>query len=143
MATYERSRETSAPPDRVWQMWSDTSTWPQWNPDVRAITLDGPFDTGTSGSMTTGRGTHKIRLDAVVAGRSFDLVTSPVPATAFRFHCEITPSGSGSRISQSVSMSGLLAPIFAPMMGSRIAKSFEPILAGLGSAAESAPEGNP
>jgi Polyketide cyclase / dehydrase and lipid transport len=143
MASYERSRDTSAPSDRVWQIWSDTSTWPQWNPDVRAITLDGPFDTGTTGSMTTGQGTHKIRLESVVAGRSFDLVTSPVPATAFRFHFEITPSGSGSRISQSVSMSGLLAPIFAQMMGNRIAKSFEPILAGLAGAAESTPKDNP
>ena len=140
MATYERSRETSAAPDRVWQIWSDTSTWPQWNPDIRAITLDGPFVSGTTGSMTTGQGTHKIHLENVVAGRSFDLVTSPVPATTFRFHCEIAPSGSGSRISQSVSMSGLLAPIFGPMMGNRVAKSFEPILAALGGAAESAPK---
>jgi hypothetical protein len=26
---------------------------------------------------------------------SFDLVTSPIPATTFRFHCEITPAGAG------------------------------------------------
>jgi hypothetical protein len=138
LATHERSRETSAPPGRVWQIWSDTSTWPHWNPDIRAVSLDGPFATGTTGSMTTGQGTHQIRLESVLDGRSFDLVTSPVPATTFRFHCEVTPSGAGSRVSQSVAMSGLLAPIFSPMMGGRIAQSFDPILAGLAKAAESA-----
>lgn len=86
--------------------------------------------------MTTGQGTHDIQLDNVVAGRSFDLITSPVPATTFRFHCEVAPAGSGSRISQGVTMSGLLAPIFSPLMGGRIAKAFEPILQGLARAAE-------
>jgi uncharacterized protein YndB with AHSA1/START domain len=136
MAAHERSRDTSAPPGRVWQVWSDPTTWPQWNPDVRAIDLDGPFEAGVTGSMTTGQGTHQIRLENVLGGRSFDLVTSPIPATTFRFHCEVTPTGSGSRISQGVSMSGLLAPIFSPLMGKRIAQSFEPILSGLAGAAE-------
>jgi hypothetical protein len=88
--------------------------------------------------MTTGQGTHEIRLANVLGGRSFDLITAPVPATSFRFHCEVTPAGAGSRISQGVSMSGLLAPIFSPLIGGRIAKSFDPILAGLAGAAETA-----
>ena len=33
-------------------------------------------------------------------------------------------------------MSGLLAPIFSPLMGERVAASFEPILAGLAKEAE-------
>jgi hypothetical protein len=127
---------TAALPDRVWSIWSDVSTWPSWNPDVRAISLDGPFASGTTGSMTTGAGTHAIRLEGVVPGSAFELVTSPVPATTFRFHCEVTPDGDGSRIGQSVTMSGLLAPIMSPMMGNRIASSFEGILAGLARAAE-------
>ena len=88
--------------------------------------------------MTTGAGTHEIRLENVVAGRSFDLVTSPIPATTFRFHCEITPAAEGSTISQGLSMSGLLAPIFSPLMGNRIANSFGPILDGLAREAEHA-----
>ena len=137
--THERSRETAASPDRVWGIWSDTGTWPGWNPDVREVALNGPFASGTTGTMTNRAGTHAITLENVVSGRSFDLVTSPVPATAFRFHCEVTPAGAGSRISQAVSMSGLLAPIFSPMMGGRIAGSFEAILAGLAKEAERAP----
>ena len=136
MATHERSRKTTATADRIWSIWSDVSTWPRWNPDVRTVSLDGPFATGTTGSMTTGAGTHTIRLENVVQGRSFDLVTSPMPATTFRFHCEVTPDGQGSTISQGVTMSGMLGPIMSPMMGNRIAGSFEGILAGLAAEAE-------
>jgi hypothetical protein len=120
----------------VWSIWSDVSTWPSWNPDVREVSLDGPFATGTAGSMTTGAGTHAIHLENVESGRSFDLVTAPVPATTFRFHCEVTPDGTGSRMSQGVTMSGLLAPVMGPMMGNRIAGSFDPILEGLAREAE-------
>jgi hypothetical protein len=138
MAIHRRSRQSTAPPEAVWRIWSDTNTWPTWNPDVRTVSLEGPFTTGTTGSMTTGAGTHRIRLENVVSGRSFDLVTSPIPATTFRFHCEVTPADGGSTISQGLSMSGLLAPIFSPLMGNRIASSFEPILAGLAREAEHA-----
>src|SRR5579862_4145871 len=105
MAMHQRSMETSAAAEAVWRIWSDTGTWPQWNPMVRAISLDGPFQSGTSGTMTTGQGTHGIRLENVTPGRSFDLVTSPIPATTFRFHCEVDANGGGSRISQGVAMS--------------------------------------
>jgi hypothetical protein len=135
---HERSLTTTASPDTVWEIWSNPSTWPQWNPDIRAVSLDGPFTSGTTGEMTTGQGTHRIQLDGVVPQRSFDLVTSPVPATTFRFHCEVDPEASGSRVTQRVSMSGLLAPIMSPLMGNRIAAGFEPILAGLKQAAEDA-----
>jgi hypothetical protein len=92
--------------------------------------------TGTTGSMTTGAGTHDIRLENVDDGHVFDLVMSPIPATSFRFHCEVMPQGSGSTIMQGLTMSGLLVPIMSPMMGYRIAGSFEGILAGLARAAE-------
>ena len=137
MAAHERSRDTSASPDRVWRIWSNTSTWPTWNPDVRQVTLAGPFASGTIGRMTTGARTHQIRLENVVESRSFDLVTAVMPGTTFRFHCEVVPSGAGSRISQGIRMSGVLAPIFSPMMGGRIAQSFGAILDGLARAAES------
>ena len=139
MATHERSRETSAQPGRIWTIWSDTSTWPRWNPGVKDITLNGPFETGTTGSMTTTRGENKIQLDDVIPGRSFDLVTSPLPATTFRFHCEVVPSSEGSRISQGVTMGGVLGPVFSALMGNRVAAEFDPILAGLASEAENEP----
>ncbi len=138
MASYGKTLETNATPDRVWRLWSDVSTWPQWNPDVKEIEISGPFADGTTGTMTTrSGGSHAISLEEVQPGRSFQLETSVLPLTRFAFVCEIKPSGEGrSTISQTLNMRGPLGPIFSAIMGKRIANGFEPILGGLKKAAE-------
>jgi len=138
MSGHERSLQTSAPAEKVWRIWSDTSTWPHWNPDVTTISLEGSSAGGTAGSMTTrAGGTHRIRLEQVEPNRGFTLVTSPAPLSTFHFRCEIQPAAEGSRISQGVSMSGPLGWLFSWLMGARIADGFTPILDGLQQKAES------
>ena len=137
MASYAQSRETKAPAERVWRLWSDTSTWPSWNPDVQQVKLDRPLGSGATGTMQTrSGGTHNIAIRDVEPGRSFVLQSDGVPATKLLFKCEVAPLPAGSRISQSVTLQGPLSFIFGPMMGGRIAQSFRPLLQGLASAAE-------
>jgi hypothetical protein len=140
MAAHSRSLDTTADPSTLWRLWSDTSTWQEWNPDVQAVHLDGPFAPGTTGTMSTkSGGTHRIQIERVEPGRSFSLRASAMPLTPFVFHCEIAPTGSGgATISQGVTMQGPLAPIFSAMMGNQVANSFLPILQGLAVAAERA-----
>jgi uncharacterized protein YndB with AHSA1/START domain len=142
MASHGRTLKASASPERVWQIWSDVSTWPHWNPDVLSVSIDGPFASGTHGRMTTkAGGTHDITLRDVDPGRSFELETSPIPLGRFHFACEVRPSGAhASTISQSISIHGPLGPLYSAMMGPRIAQGFEPILSGLKSAAEAEAE---
>lgn len=141
-AAHERAREVAAPASRVWSIWTDTSTWPQWNPDVSSITLDGPFAGGITGRMTTrssGGRTHAIRLVDVQPGRQFSLETKPVPGATFTFVCCVFETGaSSSRITQGVDIRGPMGPLFRPMMGNRIAAGFEPILQALALRAEMA-----
>jgi polyketide cyclase/dehydrase/lipid transport protein len=132
-----RSRETTAPPEHVWKLWSDPSTWPDWNPDVLSINLEGPFAAGTPGQMRTrAGGAHRIRLDSVEPGRAFQLTAAALPLSPLSFRCEIAPSGSGSRISQGVTINGPLAFVLSPLMGEKIADSFGPLLDGLARRAE-------
>jgi hypothetical protein len=37
MAEYGTSVETAALPDKVWKIWSDMSTWGEWNPNVSTM----------------------------------------------------------------------------------------------------------
>lgn len=138
MGTYANTRQTRAAPEQVWRLWSDVSTWPAWNPDVLSIAIDGPFASGTTGTMTTkAGGKHAIELESVEAGRAFELVTAAMPGTRFAFRCEVTPAGGGGAvISQALTMRGPLGGLFGPMMGRRIAEGFGPILDGLKAAAE-------
>jgi uncharacterized protein YndB with AHSA1/START domain len=139
MAENSRSRETSATPETVWRIWSDTDTWPDWNPDMKSVVLQGPFASGTAGEMETrSGGHHHVTLQDVDEGRGFTLVSDGVPLTKLHFRCEIAPTAGGSRISQAVTLHGGMA-FMGGMVTSRIVPSFDAILDGLAAAAEAKP----
>jgi hypothetical protein len=39
--------EVVAPPEVVWDVLADFPSWPEWNPDVKALEIDGPLAEGT------------------------------------------------------------------------------------------------
>ena len=137
MAEYGEAVETTAAADRVWKIWSDTSTWGEWNPNVSTMEMAGPFQSGTTGVMHTRAGQHhKIRLLDVRPGHSFALETNVVPGTTFRFICRIESAGDKTRISQHVEVKGPLGPILGGMMGPQVSKEFGTLLQNLAKKAE-------
>ena len=137
MATQERSVETTASPQAVWRIWSDAPTWPEWNPDVQSMTLNGPFAAGTTGTMKTKQGTRQVQLSEVVPGRSFRLETTVIPLTRFAFECQVTAGPAGkTTISQGIRVGGPLGGLVGGMMGKQIADTFPALLRGLARKAE-------
>lgn len=138
MAFREASLETSAPPSQVWRVWSDVNHWPEWNPDMKASRLDGPLKLGATGMIDTrSGGKHDVMVTHFEDGRSFELESTALPGTKMAIRATITPSGSGSRITQGFEPRGLLAPIVGPMMSGQIMKTFNSVLAGLKQKVES------
>ena len=136
---YGTSVETTASPDRVWQIWSDMSTWEEWNPNVSTMDWQGGFVSGSTGVMNTKAGQHhSMQLLDVQPGRGFALVTSVVPGTKFRFHCRIEPAGAKTKISQTVEVGGPLGPVMGGMLGPQVSKEFGTLLANLARKAETA-----
>jgi uncharacterized protein YndB with AHSA1/START domain len=137
MADNQRSVETSASPAAVWKVWSDTTSWPQWNPDVQSMTLNGPFAAGTTGTMKTKQGTRLVQLAEVVPGRSFRLETTVIPLTRFAFECQVLAGPAGkTTISQAIRVGGPLGGLVGGMMGRQIADTFPTLLQGLARKAE-------
>jgi hypothetical protein len=52
MWTYEHSADAAVSSEQIWSVWSDVAGWPSWNRDIERITIDGPFRTGSTISMT-------------------------------------------------------------------------------------------
>jgi uncharacterized protein YndB with AHSA1/START domain len=140
MAEYGSSVETSASPEQVWKIWSDMSTWGEWNPNVSAMDWTGGFVQGSEGIMNTKAGQHhKMKLAEVQPGRFFALETRVVPGTMFRFNCRVEPAaaaGGKTKISQIVEIKGPLGPIMRGMMGPQVSKEFPTLLANLARMAE-------
>ena len=137
MAEYGTSVGSTASPDRVWKIWSDMSTWGDWNLNVSTMDWTGGFVQGSEGVMNTRAGQHhKMKLLEVQPGRSFVLETRVVPGTRFLFNCRIEPVGGESKISQTVEVKGPLGPLLERMMGPQVSKEFGVLLANLAKRAE-------
>jgi hypothetical protein len=138
MAFREASLETKASPPRVWQIWSDVNTWPEWNPDMKESRLDGPLKVGATGMINTrSGGKHDVVVTLFEDGRTFELESTAMPATKMAIRATIAPTANGTRISQAFEARGLLAPVVGPMMGGAILKTFNSVLEGLRQKAES------
>jgi hypothetical protein len=134
---YGTSVETAASAEKVWRIWSDMSTWGDWNPNVATMDWQGGFVSGTTGVMNTRAGQHhKMQLLDVQPGRSFALETRVVPGTRFRFNCRIEPAGNTTKISQTVEVNGPLGPVMGGMLGPQVSKEFGTLLANLARKAE-------
>src|ERR1700687_5844457 len=137
MADNQRSVETSASPAAVWRVWSNPAAWPEWNPDVQSMALNGPFAAGTTGTMKTQQGTRAIQLTEVVPGTSFCRETTVIPLTRFNFECKVSPGPAGkTTISQAIRVGGPLGGLVGGMMGRQIADPFPALLQGLARKAE-------
>lgn len=136
MPEYGTSVVSTAPADKVWKIWSDTSTWGEWNPNVTTMELHGPFATGSTAIMHTKAGQHhKMRIVELQPGRRFVLETNVIPGTTFRFNCRVEPVGAETKISQTVEVKGPLG-FLGGMLGPGVSKDFGALLSGLAKKAE-------
>ena len=136
MTEYGTSVVTAAPADKVWRVWSDTTTWGEWNPNVSTMELQGPFAAGSTAIMNTKAGQHhRMRIVEVQPGRYFALETSVIPGTTFRFNCRVEPAGAQTKISQTVEVKGPLG-FLRGMLGPGVSKEFGTLLSNLAKKAE-------
>lgn len=108
---------TTAPAAAVWALWSDTTTWPDWDPSVVAVGLDGPFETGTTGTMTlTGPFEVPLSLEIVDPGsRYLDQLT--MGDLVIRIdHVVVARADGGSEITVSTTITGPGADDIGPMV---------------------------
>ncbi|WP_193610814.1 SRPBCC family protein [Nocardioides lijunqiniae] len=113
---YERTVTTTADPAEVWALWSDTDTWPDWDPAVQAVTLDGAFVEGVTGTMTlTGPIEVPVTLDVVVPGsRYLDRLT--MGELVIRIDHVIRPTPEGAEVTVTTTIEGPGADDIGPMV---------------------------
>jgi uncharacterized protein YndB with AHSA1/START domain len=139
MWTYERSAETTAPPEAVWACWSDLRTWPSWNAGIESITVDGPLAAGTRFTMTTPPDGEAItlRIVDVVAGRRFTDQADYGGVVVTTIH-RLEPTAHGTtRVTYRTEITGPDADQAGPEIGPAITADFGDVLHALIRRAES------
>jgi hypothetical protein len=111
MWSFEHAVECNVVRDFAWQFWSNVSNWPVVDSSVESVTIDGPFQSGTTGS-TKPRGGDVVhwRLEDVHDGRSAAVVI-PLSGATLRFVWRFEDPGICSvRMTQRASLEGERAP---------------------------------
>ena len=117
MFEYSRTVTTTASPQSVWALWSDTTTWPDWDPAVEAVALDGGFVAGATGTMTLGGGIEvPVTLEVVEDGARY-LDRLDMGELVIRIDHVVVPASSGdSEITVSTTIEGPGADDIGPMV---------------------------
>ncbi len=141
MWTYEHSVDSRASADAVFALFSDVSTWREWNAGVEHVELDGPFIAGATGRMTLpDQEPIAFRLTWTEQGRGFeDEVAIPAVDVVVRVRHSLEPlSNGGTRITYRCVIDGPAADVVGPELGPGITADFPDVMTALSALAEAA-----
>jgi len=132
----EHSVLVNTAPERLFALYADVPHWNRWDPDTKASSIQGPFQTGTSGSLTPTKGnTVSMVLTSVVQDRSFT-VEVKIPLFRMVFEHELLPAQEVTKVIHRVTFSGALSFLLGRVIGSQLNKGLPVTLAKLKAAAE-------
>ena len=133
---FEECVAIEAPIAKVFAMYADVGNWKTWDPDVKSSTIEGPFVSGSLGTLQPTKGPKaKIVFKEVVANSSFT-VESKLPLCVMRFEHELSEMNGETQALHRVIFEGVLSPVFGRLIGRQIKKGLPHTLEGLKRAVE-------
>jgi uncharacterized protein YndB with AHSA1/START domain len=99
--------EVAAPPEVVWDVMADFERWPEWNPDVKSVSVDGPVGEGTTLVWRTGPTTIKSEVRESDRPASIGWVGKTLGINAIHVW-RFEPRDSGTRVYTEESWEGWL-----------------------------------
>jgi Polyketide cyclase / dehydrase and lipid transport len=115
---YAHTIETGVPAARIWALYEDSSTWPQWDQQAEVITRDGPFAAGSAGTMKfAGQDPLPYKLVKVDPEREF-VDETPAGGLVIRVSHLLEPVGGRLRITHAAQIFGPAGPAreFGPLI---------------------------
>jgi uncharacterized membrane protein len=114
----ERSIHINARPERVWAVMADVEHWPDWAESFRSVERIGnePFGMGSAARLQV-RGAPKLvwRVTEYTEGHSFSWESDSMGVHSRGSHV-VDPADGGSRVTLTVTNSGLAATLLTPFL---------------------------
>jgi hypothetical protein len=114
----------AAPPEVVWDVLTGFGQWPQWNPEVKSVSFEGPVAPGSEFRWKAGRGTIVSTLEEVDPPRFVRWRGRTLSINAIH-EWRLEPEGGGTRVETEESFSGLLARLFRGSLQKTLDRSTE------------------
>jgi len=111
-----------APPEVVWDVLTRFEQSPQWNPDVKSMSFDGPMASGSEFRWRSGPGTIVSTLERVEPPRAVSWRGRTMSIKAMH-EWRLEPRDDGTHVETEESFSGLLARLFRGSLQKTLDKS--------------------
>lgn len=123
MLIIKHTVETTATPAEIWKIWEDVKNWNTWDHGIEYSTIDGPFKTGTTGTLKPKGGPLLYnRLTRVEPMKMFIDESKLFLATITVSHF-LTESNGKTEVTNQIEMTGPLAFFFAFVIGRPMKKN--------------------
>jgi uncharacterized protein YndB with AHSA1/START domain len=119
-----RQIEIAAPPEVVWDVLTRFEQWPQWNPQVKSISFDGPVGPGSGFRWRAGPGTIVSTLEQVEPPRYVRWRGRTMSIRAIH-EWRLELRNGGTAVETEETYSGLLARLFHGPLQKALDKALE------------------
>ncbi|CAN7227799.1 SRPBCC family protein [Paenibacillus sp. LjRoot56] len=133
MWKFEHSVMTMAKAETIWSLYSDISTWVEWDKGIVHASLEGAFVAGTRGLLQPeGQDRLNFELKEVNPLRGFSDVTD-IPAAGIQVHFthHLVETAEGTRVTHEVTITGPNAEHLGPVIGAGMAEGIPHTMEGL------------
>ena len=114
---FEHTHRIAATPALIFARYADVANWRDWDEDLKASSIGGPFVSGATGVVQPKSGPKStVRFLDVKADQGFAMECS-LPLCKMRFEYELKPTGGGTLITHRVLFKGALAWFFGRVIG--------------------------
>ena len=114
--------DIAAPPEVVWDVLTGFERWPDWNPEVKSMSFDGPVAPGSEFRWKAGPGTIVSTLEQVEPPRLVRWRGRTLSIKALH-QWRLEPRDGGTHVETDESFTGLLARLFRRPLQKTLDKS--------------------
>jgi Polyketide cyclase / dehydrase and lipid transport len=123
MLIIQHTLETTAPASAIWHIWQDVSNWNTWDHGIEFSTSNGPFAVGTTGTLKPKGGPLiHTKLTCVEPMKKF-VDEAKLPFTRIIVTHSLHETKRKTYVTHAIEMKGLLAFLFAFLMGRNMKKN--------------------
>ena len=116
--------EIAAPAAIVWRVLTEISNWPNWNPDVKSATREGPLAPGTEFRWKAGPGTITSTLQTVEPPHRIEWTGTTFGIKAIHVH-ELEQEDGTTTVRSAESWDGLLVRLLGRSMTRSLQKAID------------------
>jgi hypothetical protein len=138
MKKFKHTLATVASPGVIWQLWTNVDRWAEWDTELRSASLIGEFRLGAVGQLIPRRGVaSSFEITQFQIGQSYTLtIALPLCQLQIQRYLSTTPDGL-NYFTHEAGFRGLLAWVFALLLGRRFRQVLPQVMENLKHIAES------